>query len=134
MKQRNAGRIISGILMLISGCVAIIFTAGDVIIGSILLVAGFAFVITGILRHRREGDNPESDERSKKIGAYGLSYACLTGLFFMFDLFWLDYLGILRRGTQVALVLFNCCACTLKPGCIRCTRSGRAISSEILFG
>ncbi|MFA4850075.1 MAG: hypothetical protein WC626_10160 [Methanoregula sp.] len=105
MKSRNLYRIIIGILMIISGIASMILTAGEAIIGTILLVAGLAFLITGITRHRQYGDEPESDERSKKIGAYGLSYAWLTGLFFMFCLFWLDYLGILRLGTQIALAL-----------------------------
>ena len=105
MKSRNLYRIIIGILMIISGIASVILTAGEAIIGTILLVAGLAFLITGITRHRQYGDEPESDERSKKIGAYGLSYAWLTGLFFMFCLFWLDYLGILRLGTQIALAL-----------------------------
>ena len=34
-----------------------------------------------------------------------ITYAWLTGLFFMFGLFWLDYLGILRLSTQNALAL-----------------------------
>jgi uncharacterized membrane-anchored protein len=105
MKSRNLYRIIIGILMIISGIASMILTAGEAIIGIILLVAGLTFLITGIIRHRQYGGDPESDERSKKIGAYGLSYAWLTGLFFMFCLFWLDYLGILRLGTQVALAL-----------------------------
>lgn len=105
MKSRNLYRIIIGILMIISGVASMILTAGEAIIGTILLVAGLAFLITGIIRHRQYGDEPESDERSKKIGAYGLSYAWLTGLFFMFCLFWLDYLKILRLGTQIALAL-----------------------------
>lgn len=104
-KSRNFYRIIIGILMIISGITSLILTAGGAIIGIILLVAGLAFLITGITRHRQNEDEPESDERSKKIGAYGLSYAWLTGLLFMFCLFWLDYLGILRLGTQVALAL-----------------------------
>ena len=91
--------------MIISGIASMIMTAVEAIIGIILLVAGLAFLITGITRHRQYGDEPESDERSKKTGAYGLSYAWLTGLFFMFCLFWLDYLEILRPGTQVALAL-----------------------------
>ena len=103
-KQRNLYRIIIGALMLISGLVSIIMTGGEVAIGTILLTAGLVFLITGISRHRRYGDDPESDERSKKIGAYGLSYAWLTGLFFMFGLFWLDYLGVLRLSVQNALV------------------------------
>jgi hypothetical protein len=105
MKPRNIYRIIIGALMLISGIVSVAMTAGDAIVGTILLAAGLAFIITGAIRHRQYGDDPESDERSKKIGAYGLSYAWLTGLLFMFGLFWLDYLGILRLGTQTALAL-----------------------------
>ena len=57
---------------------------------------------SGTARYR---DGPESDERSKKIGAYGLSYAWLTGILFMSALFWLDFMGILRMGTQGALGL-----------------------------
>jgi hypothetical protein len=105
MKQRNLYRIIIGILMLISGIVSIVLAQGEFVIGSILLMAGIVFLVTGITRHYRDGQSPESDERSKKIGAFGLSYGWLTGLFFMFALFWLDYLNILRLGTQVALAL-----------------------------
>ncbi len=105
MKPRNLYRIIIGAVMILSGIVSILLTAGEAIISSMLLAAGFAFLITGISRHRKYGDDPESDERSKKIGAYGLSWAWLTGLFFMSGLFWLDYLGILRLSTQNALAL-----------------------------
>jgi hypothetical protein len=105
MKQRTLYRIIIGILMLISGLVSIILVKGEFVIGSILLIAGIAFLVTGITRHVRNGGSPESDERSKKIGAFGLSYGWLTGLFFMFALFWLDYLNFLRLGTQIALAL-----------------------------
>ena len=104
-RTRNFYRIIIGILMIISGIASMILAVGEAIIGTILLFAGLAFLITGITRHRQYGDGPESDERSKKIGAYGLSYAWLTGLFFMVCLFWLDYLGKLRLGTQNALAL-----------------------------
>jgi uncharacterized membrane protein YfcA len=68
-----------------------------------LLAAGLAFLITGISRYRKYGDDPESDERSKMIGMYGLSYGWLTGLFFMFCLFWLDYFNVLRLSTQNAI-------------------------------
>jgi hypothetical protein len=105
MKPRNFYRIIIGVLMITSGIVSILLTAGEAIIGTMLLAAGFAFLIIGISRHRKYGDEPESDERSKKIGAYGITYAWLTGLFFMVGLFWLDYFGVLRLGTQNALAL-----------------------------
>ena len=104
LKQRNLYRIIIGSLMLISGLVSIIMTAEEVVISTIFLTAGLIFLITGVSRQWRYGDDPESDERSKKIGAYGLSYAWLTGLFFMFGLFWLDYLNVIRLSVQNALV------------------------------
>ena len=34
-----------------------------------------------------------------------MSYAWLTGLFFMFGLFWLDYLDMLRLSAQNALAV-----------------------------
>jgi hypothetical protein len=105
MKPRNLYRIVIGVLMITSGIVSILLTAGEAIIGTMLLAAGFAFLITGVSRHRRYGDDPESDERSKKIGAYGITYAWLTGLFFMTGLFWLDYLNVLQISTQNALAL-----------------------------
>ena len=91
--------------MLISAIVSIMLTAGEANIGSMLIAAGAVFLIAGITNHRKYGDDPESDERSKKIGAYGLSYAWLTGLFFMFGLFWLDYLNVIRLSSQNALAL-----------------------------
>ena len=105
MKPKNIYRIIIGAIMIISSIFSMLMTGGEAIIGTILLCAGMAFLVTGITRHRRYGDDPESDERSKKIGAYGLSYAWLTGLFFMNGLFWLDYLSILRLSAQNALAL-----------------------------
>jgi hypothetical protein len=104
VKPRNLYRIIIGVLMLVSGIISILLNPGEAGIGTMLVVAGIVFLIAGISRHRKFGDDPESDERSKKIGAYGLSYAWLTGLFFMFGLFWLDYLGVLKLSVQDALM------------------------------
>ena len=105
MKPSNLYRIIIGALMLISGIVSIVLTAGEANIGSMLTAAGIVFLLTGIINHRKFADDLESDERSKKIGAYGITYAWLTGLLFMFGLFWLDYLSVLRISAQNALAL-----------------------------
>lgn len=105
MNARNVYRIIIGALMFVSGSVAILLTAGEGGAGSMLVAAGIVFLLTGIVRHRRYGDDPESDERSKKIGAYGLSYAWLTSIFFMFALFWLDYCNVLILSVQDTLML-----------------------------
>ncbi len=105
MKPRNMYRIIIGILMVAYGLAVLLMSGGDAVIGTVLLCAGLAFLITGAIRHRKYGDDPESDERSKKIGAYGITYAWLTGLFFMTALFWLDYTGLLMLTTQNALAI-----------------------------
>ena len=105
MKSGNIYRLIIGALMLISGVVFITMSPGESVIGSFLFFAGLAFFITGMIRQLRYGDGPESDERSRKIGASGLSYAWLTGILFMFMLFWADYLGVLKLNAQVALAL-----------------------------
>ena len=104
MKPRNLYRVIFGTLMLIIGIISIMVNAGQAGIGTMLVAAGCVFLITGISHHRKFGNDPESDERTKKIGAYGLSYAWLTGLFFMFGLFLLDNLGVLRLTVQNALM------------------------------
>jgi hypothetical protein len=103
--QRNLYRIIIGALMMVSGIIGAIFTQGGSIFSAILLAGGCAFLVVGVIRHHQYGEGPESDERSKKIGAYGLSYAWLTGILFISALFWLDLMGTFRLGTQDALAL-----------------------------
>jgi len=105
MLQRNLYRIIIGTLMLVSGLISSVFEPGRSIFSTILIAGGCAFLAVGILRHRQYREGPESDERSKKIGAYGLSYAWLTGVIFISVLYWLDITGILLLGTQVVLAL-----------------------------
>jgi hypothetical protein len=89
--------------MMVSGILGAVFEPGGSIISMILITGGCAFLAVGVHRHRRYGDGPETDERSKKIGAYGLSYAWLTGILFISALYWLDLMGFFRLGTQVAL-------------------------------
>jgi hypothetical protein len=105
MKLINFYRIVVGILLVLCAIILFLLMDGEAIIGTIFLAAGLAFLIIGISHHRKYGDDPESDERSKKIGAYGLSYAWLTGLCFITGLFWLDYFGIYRLSTLHALTV-----------------------------
>src|SRR5512138_1167462 len=103
MKARNLYRIVTGVILILSALISFLTMGSEVVIGTIMLASGMAFLVTGLSRHRKFGDDLESDERSKKIGAYGLSYSWLAGLFFMTGLFWLDYFGILRLSAQMAL-------------------------------
>jgi len=105
MKLRNFYRIVVGILFILTGGASVITNPDDAVLPAALLAAGCAFLVTGVIRHKRYGDDPESDERSRKIGAYGLSYAWLTGTVGITMLFWADYFGIAKISTQNALVV-----------------------------
>ncbi|ACL15629.1 hypothetical protein [Methanosphaerula palustris] len=112
MKRRNPFSIIAGGLFLLCGILALTMRWGNSVIGGFLLLVGLCFLAVGFARPGMFGENPEStlfglwaDERSKQIGALGLSYAWLTGLLFMLGLFWLDSMSILRLGTPVSLAL-----------------------------
>ena len=105
MKPRNVYRIVIGTLFILSGGALIVTNPGDAILPTALLAAGCAFLVTGIIRNKRYGDDPESDERSRKIGAYGLSYAWLTGIIGITLLFWADYFGIVKMSAQNAFAV-----------------------------
>ncbi|ABS54798.1 hypothetical protein Mboo_0276 [Methanoregula boonei 6A8] len=105
MKPRNIYRIVIGLLFILTGAVAGLSSSGNIVLPVILLAAGAAFLTTGLIRHNRYGDDPESDERSKKIGAYGLSYAWMTGAVGITLLFWGEYAGIGHLGGTEALEL-----------------------------
>lgn len=111
-RPRNPFYSIVGVLFLVCGVLALVMRWGDFTTGGFLLLVGTGYLVVGLARPGTCGENPEStlfglwaDERSKQFGALALSYAWLTGLLFMFVLFWLDFLNILRLGTQVSLAL-----------------------------
>jgi hypothetical protein len=112
IRRRNSFSVIAGGLFLLCGVLALAMRRGDPVTGGFLLLVGIGFLVVGLARPGSFGESPEStlfglwaDERSKQIGSRGLSYAWLTGILFMFCLFWLDYLNLLRFGTQVSLAL-----------------------------
>ncbi|WP_440949314.1 hypothetical protein [Methanosphaerula subterraneus] len=111
-RHRNPFSLLAGGLFLLCGVLALAMRREDLVTGGFLLLVGVGSLAVGLARPGTFGGSPEStlfglwaDERSKQIGARGLSYAWLTGLFFMFVLFWLDYLNLLRLGTQISLAL-----------------------------
>ena len=70
----------------------------------VLLIASLALTITLLIRRRNPAENePESDERTRKNGAYGLSYSWMIGITGLVFLFWAEYFGIWRPGTLIAL-------------------------------
>ena len=65
-------------------------------------------VITVVLliwffRWKRTADDPESDERTKKLGAYAATYSWLVTLMFIALLFWVDNLAMVTLTVMQAL-------------------------------
>ncbi|MFA5237808.1 MAG: hypothetical protein WC362_08150 [Methanoregula sp.] len=103
MKQKDLYFLISGGIAIVVGVVAVILHAGDISIPAFLIGVGISFLVTGIIRSWRGDDEPESDERLRKICAYSLSYAWLAGAGGIAVLFWLDYCGLLQLSSRDAL-------------------------------
>lgn len=81
--------ILAGLLMPLAGWV------GDGDSASVLIMMGVVIIAVMALRLWRRGEDIEADERTKKIGAYGLSYSWLLTLVLLFTLFWADRLALL---------------------------------------
>jgi hypothetical protein len=102
--HRYLYRVIIGSILIIWGIAELILIpSGDSTIPTILLAAGLAFLLAGILRWRKYGNTPERDERTRRIGAWGLSYSWILSLVFMTVLFLLDSLGMFTMTVQAAL-------------------------------
>jgi hypothetical protein len=70
---------------------------------------GFILVFLAGARLYRDEQGPVQDERTRKIGAYGLSWSWFLTFLLLFVFFWLDHFGIWKpdAGTlSVMLILF----------------------------
>jgi hypothetical protein len=102
--QRYLYRVVAGSVLLIWGIVEILlYPSGDSILPTALLAAGLAFLITGVSRRRKFGEGPEQDERSRRIGAWGMSYSWYLSLAIMWFLFLLDHFGLVTFTAEAAL-------------------------------
>lgn len=81
--------ILAGLLLLLAGL------EGDGDRASALITMGVVIIAVMALCLWRRGEDVEADERTKKIGAYGLSYSWLLTLLLLFILFWADRLALL---------------------------------------
>ena len=102
LNQRYALWFIFGLALIAMGI--FILGVGD-IPGSALVSAGVIIIILMSVRALRTGEGPEQDERTRRIGAWGLSYSWFATFVLLFILFWVDYLGIIHLGTQVLLLV-----------------------------
>jgi len=70
-----------------------------------LAIVGLAGIAIALALRWRDGDQPEGDERSGKIWAYGAAYAWLIGLYFITVLMLGVYFSMISISTVNALVM-----------------------------
>ncbi|MCT8337113.1 hypothetical protein FKB36_06280 [Methanoculleus sp. Afa-1] len=94
MKRRYAVQIAAGAVLGAAGILLPFLTDGTEAISSLMVTIGLVILAVAVVRHWRFRDEPEKDERTQKIGAYGISYSWLLTIVFLAVLFWVDYLGL----------------------------------------
>jgi len=103
MRLRNVDlNLISAMLLFIALVMRYVYS-DNTVIPLILIVASLALTITYFVRRNQSDEEPESDERTRINGAYGLTYSWMIGVSGIVCLFWAEYFGIWRPGTLIAL-------------------------------
>ena len=103
MRLKNSDlNLISAMLLLIAMVMIFVYD-NNTIIPLVLLVVSLALTIALLVRRKLSVEEPESDERTRKNGAFGLSYSWIIGVVGIVFLFWAEYFGIWRPGTLLAL-------------------------------
>ena len=74
MKTRYVIKIAAGAILAAAGFLLPFLIDGIEALSSILVTIGLVTIAVVVMRYWRFRDELESDERTKKLGAYGLSY------------------------------------------------------------
>ncbi len=104
MKRRYAVQITAGAVLGAAGVVLPFLMDGTEAISSLLVTIGLVILAVAMVRHWRFRDEPEKDERTQKIGAYGVTYSWLLTIVFLAILFWVDYLGLFALTVESVLL------------------------------
>src|SRR5512137_838290 len=101
--QRYLYRVVAGSVLIVWGVAEFLLDpSGDSILPTVLLAAGLAFLVTGVSRWKKFGNTAEQDERSRRIGAWGMSYSWLLSISFMWFLFLLDHFRVVMLAAGTA--------------------------------
>lgn len=107
MDNRYKYSLYAAIIAVVIGVLASILQVGNEDVSNILINIGVAIIVVLLVRLRRNGNLPEKDERTKKLGAYGLSYSWLTTFVALNLLFWIDRLQFIQLSVSgVIFILF----------------------------
>jgi hypothetical protein len=83
---------------------AVFWSGVNTVSVSALISAVIAVILVGFIKWKRTAaGTPESDERTKKLGAYAATYSWLLTLVLIALLFWVDYFSVFKLTVTQAL-------------------------------
>jgi len=97
-------RVFIGSFLVVWGIVELLLNpSGDSLLPAVLLTAGLAYLVTGVSRRRKYGEGAEHDERSRRIGVWGLSYSWYLSITIIWFFFLLDHFRLVALSAGGAL-------------------------------
>ncbi len=110
MQWKNTLVLILGLLLVLAGIVLpVTGIAAEGPALTALISAGIAILIVTMITTVRYRGEVRADERTKKIGAYGITYSWLLTLVLIMVFFWVDFLDLAALSLQgvLAVLLFG---------------------------
>lgn len=94
-----------GLVLIALGIAMLLNGSAETGIGSSLIASGTVVIIFSTAKLFRRGDGPEQDERTRRIGAWGISYSWFVTFLSLFLLFWIDVLGVVALDVRLVLMI-----------------------------
>jgi hypothetical protein len=102
-KQPKTRWMIAQAAVLAALLLAVLWSGANTVSVSAMMSMIIAVLIVWVVRWKRTVDVPESDERTRKLGAYAATYSWLLTLVLIAVLFWVDYFTVVTLTVAQAL-------------------------------
>ena len=96
MRRRIRLWVIFGFVFLAIGLIQHLTGIGSDATTGMFVTSGVVVLVFAGARAMREDEGPEQDERTRRIGAYGITYSWFITLVYLFVLFWAENMGTPR--------------------------------------
>jgi arginine exporter protein ArgO len=83
-------------VLITAGVAMVAFLENNKEMAITLINIGGVIIFVTFIRARRSGDGSMKDERTVRIGSYGLSYSWFVTLILLAVLFWIDYFELVQ--------------------------------------
>ncbi|MCO5381116.1 MAG: hypothetical protein NHB15_02490 [Methanosarcina barkeri] len=109
MKKEYKYRLALGVVLILAGILSAAFFEVNTSIPIFVITMGSVIFVITAFRLFKNGELPDSDERTKKLAAYGITYSWLLTLMLIAVLFWVEYFKLIElttEGTLGVLLIF----------------------------